>query len=193
MANAMERNRPVLATLAGSLGAIGSSVLIYKALGRADVAWWTDPIFWIGTGGLVMSAFIFLVLLLPPWLADRRARRARKAELLRQGRANKFDGLDEILRELGQISNQLKNELRWGQRGDLFPNTAWTKNQQLITGEAKTLVNDAYEQLHWLDQQTIAATQPGLDKQETQERQRTKGAVDAASAVVRKLRDEVQP
>jgi hypothetical protein len=193
MASAMERNRPVWATLAGTLAGIGSSMLIYKAAARSDVCWWTDPIFWTGVVGLTMSAFIFLWLLVPPWLRDTKARRVRKEELLREGRANQLQGLDELLRELGQISGQLKGELRWGKGGGLFPNTAWTKNQNLVTGEARALVDDAYEQAHRLDQRTLAATNPEFGEQETRERAEAKKIVDAASEAIRELRDAIQP
>ncbi len=108
------------------------------------------------------GAAIFLFLLLPSWLTDRRVRRARKEEAAREGRANQRAGMDEILTELGQISGQLKGELRWGKRGAPLPNTAWTKNRHLVTGEAQVLVENAYEQAHRLDENTIAAGQPEL-------------------------------
>lgn len=179
--------------LATTLGGLGSVVLIFKATERADVCWWTDPIFWIGLAGLVACAAIFLGLLLPPRLKDRKVRRALKEQAALQGRANQRDGLDEILQELGQISSQLKSELRWGKRGDGFPNTAWTKNQHLVTGAARVLVGDAYEQAHQLDEQTLAARQAELDRQETQERDSAKRLVDTAFEAVRELRDGIEP
>lgn len=183
-------HRSVWTTLAATLVTVGVAVLI--AVG-VDLIWWTDPIFWIGAVALTAGAFIFLWLLVPPWLTNRRLRRLRKEEARREGRANQREGLDEILRELGQISSQLKGELRWGKRDGLFPNTAWAKNQHLVTGDARALVEDAYEQAHLLDQATISAAQLELDERETQERQHAKPVVDAAAEAVRDLHDEVQP
>jgi hypothetical protein len=141
---------------------------------------------------VVAGAIIFLLLLVPSWLTDRQVRQARSEQLLLEGRANQRDGLDEIVRELGQISSQLKGELRWGKRGSLFPNTAWAKNQHLVTGETHTLVDSAYEQAHLLDQETLSATQADLDKNETYARQQVKETVDRAADQVRDLRDEIQ-
>jgi hypothetical protein len=168
-------------------------VLIYTATWRAELSWWTDPIFWIGAVAVAAGALIFLWLLVPPWLKDRQVRQARSEQALREGRANQRQGLDEIVRELGAISSQLKGELRWGKRGNLFPNNAWTKNQHLVTGKTQTLVESAYERAHLLDQETLSTTQAELDEKETQERQQAKQAVDAAAEAVRDLRDEVQP
>jgi hypothetical protein len=139
------------------------------------------------------GSLIFLWLLVPPWLTDRQIRQTRSEQALSEGRANQRQGLDEIARELGQISSQLKGELRWGKRGSLFPNTAWTKNQHLVTGQIRALVDSAYERAHVLDQETLSAPQAELDEKETQERQQAKQAVDAAAEAVRDLRDGVQP
>jgi hypothetical protein len=188
----MSDRRNISATLAGTLALLGGSVLIYKAAERGELCWWTDPIFWIGAVAVAAGALIFAWLLVPPWFTDRQARQERSEQLLLEGRANQRDGLDEIVRELGQISGQLKGELRWGKRGSLFPNTAWAKNRHLVTGETHTLVDSAYEQAHLLDQETLSAAQAELDANETHTRQQAKEAVDRASEAVRDLRDEVQ-
>jgi hypothetical protein len=188
----MSDRRSVWATLAGTLVTLGGAVVIYKATERRELCWWTDPIFWIGAAALAAGAVIFVVLLVPPWLTDRHVRQARSEQLLLEGRANQRDGLDEIVRELGQISSQLKGELRWGKRGSLFPNAAWTKNQHLVSGETHTLVDSAYGQAHLLDQETLSATQAELDANETHTRQQAKEAVDRAAEAVRDIRDEIQ-
>jgi len=188
----MPDRQPVLQSLAAALLSIGSAVLIFKATARGDLCWWTDPIFWIGAAGLTAGAGIFVWLLVPSWLTDRKIRRARNEELLQQGRANQFAGLDEIVRELGGISGQLKAELRWGKRsGGLFPNSAWTKNQHLVTGETKALVESAYEQAHLLDLETLSAVQEDMTGEETTDRQHAKQLVDAAAEAVQELRDEI--
>jgi hypothetical protein len=102
------------------------------------------------------------------------------------------DGLDEIVRELGLLSSQLKGELRWGKRGGLFPTNAWAKNRHLVTGRTRTLIDSAYEHAHLLDQQTLSATQVELDENETRARQQAKQEVDSAAKAVRVLRDEVE-
>lgn len=187
----MPDRKIVLLALATVLIPVGVPVLTYAATGRPD--WWTDPIFWVGALALAGGVLIFVWLLVPSWLRDRRAFRERQEQALREGRANQRQGLDEIARELGAISSQLKAELRWGERKDLFPNTAWTKNQHLVTGEARPLVDEAYEQAHLLDKRTLAATKPELDEEETKERESAKKIVDAASDAVRGLRDGIQP
>jgi hypothetical protein len=110
----MEATWPVWTTLAGCLATLGGSVLIFKATWRSEVYWWTDPIFWIGVAGLTTGALVFLLLLAPPHLRNRQARRAVKEERERQVRANMRDGLTEILTELGQVSSQLKAERAGG-------------------------------------------------------------------------------
>lgn len=140
---------------------------------------------------MVAGAIIFLWLLVPPWFLDRRARYARAEEHARQGRANQRVGLDEILTELGQISSQLKHELRRGERGNLFPNTAWTKNQHLVTGETRSLVGATYDQLHILDQVALSSASGEMDSDETEKRQQMKQAVDVAAEEVRRLRDDL--
>lgn len=180
-------------TLAATLVSVGGAVLIYKATGRAELRWWTDPIFWIGAGAVAAGAVIFVWLLVPPWLTNRHTRRARREQALREGLANQRQWIDEILRELGEISSQLKGELRWGKRGAFFPNTAWTKNQHLIKGDIRTVVESVYYRAHLLDQETLSATHAELDERETHERQQVKQAVDAAAEAVGDLRNEVQP
>jgi hypothetical protein len=179
--------RSVLQSVAGVLCTLGGALLISRATG------WTDPFLWIGVAALTLGALIFMWLLVPPWLTDRQTRRARSEQLALEGRANQRTGLDEIMIELGQISSQLKGELRWGQRGPLSPNTAWTKNRHLVTGEARTLVESAYKQAHVLDEEALSAAQAELDEKEAQQRQEAKQTVDAAAEAIRDLRDEVQP
>jgi hypothetical protein len=193
MARAMEQNRPVWTTLAGCLCTLGSTVLIFKATWRSEVEWWTDPVFWLGVGVLAAGLSIFVLLLLPPHLRSRRARRELQKEHEREGRANMWNGLSEIMAELGETSSLLKAELRWGKRGPLFPNTAWAKNQHLVTGDAHALVADAYQHTHQLDLATLSAAQPELDGQETEARQTAKEIVDAAFDSVRELRDRFEP
>jgi hypothetical protein len=178
----MAARRGAWATLGGTL--LGGGLLLMVTATERDTFLWIDPVFWLGIAALIAGAVTFLWLLLPPWLTDRRAR---------QGRANQRQGLDEILRELGGISKQLKAELRWGQRGTLFPNSAWTKNQHLVTGDVHTLVASAYAQAYWLDLETVSAKQEDLDNAETEERTKAKHAVDAAAEAVRGLLDEVEP
>ncbi len=186
----MPDGRSVWIALAATLVSGGVAVLVGL---RYDDVWWTDPIRWIGAGALMAGWFIFLWLLVSPWLTDRRIQRARREQALHEGRANQRQGLGEILRELGQVSSQLKGELRWRKRGGLFPNTAWAKNQHLVTDGVRVLVEDAYERAHLLDQATLSAAQPELDKSETQERQHAKQVVDAAAEAVRDVHDEVRP
>jgi hypothetical protein len=189
----METNRPVWATLAACVAGLGVTVLIYKAAERSEVCWWTDPIFWIGVAGITMGASIFALLLLPPHVKSRRARRARREQALEEGRANQAQGLHEIRYELQAVSRQLKRELRWGERGDLFPNTAWTKNHHLVVGDAHTVLNSVYEQVHLRDQGRLAATQTQLTEDETQARREAKEAVDSAIQLVHALRKEFAP
>jgi hypothetical protein len=155
-------------------------------------------------GGLIRSsgsalrlsppgAGLFFWLLAPPYLTDRRVRRERQREAEREGRGNQRQGLDEIARELGQISSQLKSELRWGKRGGLFPNTAWTKNQHLVTTPGiRLFVDSAYAAAYALSEQTIAASQEDLSEAETQERQDAKTTVDYAVQLIESLRGEVE-
>lgn len=96
-------------------------MLLFKAAQRGDLCWWADPIFWIGVLAIASGAAIFFWLLVPPWVVDRSARRSRREAAIREGHANQLRGLEEIINELGQISGQLKQELRWGQRGPSFP------------------------------------------------------------------------
>jgi hypothetical protein len=150
-------------------------VLLFKAAQRGDLCWWADPIFWIGVLAIASGAAIFFWLLVPPWVVDRSARRSRREAAIREGHANQLRGLEEIINELGQISGQLKQELRWGQRGPLFPNTAWTKNQHLVTvSDVRAAVDSAYAQAHELDLETRTASQSELDPGEVQKRQRAK-------------------
>jgi type VI protein secretion system component VasK len=129
----MPERRGALQTLAGVLASLGGGVLINKASG------WSDPLLWIGAVGLATGLLILLWLLVSPWKREREDRQARDERALLEGRANQHQGLDEIANELGQISSQLKGELRWGKRGNLFPNTAWAKNEHLVTGEIRML------------------------------------------------------
>jgi hypothetical protein len=141
---------------------------------------------------ITLGALIFVWLLVPSWLTDRQLRQARSEQALLESRANQRQGLDEIANELGQISSQLKAELRWGKRDGLFPNTAWTKNQHLVTGDVRASVDSAYEQAYALDQETLAVSQEDLDTAEMQQRQQVKDAVDYAAQLIGTLRDEVQ-
>jgi hypothetical protein len=160
----MPERRGALQTLAGVLASLGGGVLINKASG------WSDPLFWIGAFGLTAGLLILLWLLVSPWIADRQARQARNEQALLEGRANERQGLEEILAELGQISSQLKSELRWGKRGALFPNTTWAKNQHLVAPGIRLFVDSAYAAAHALDEQTIAASSEDLSEAETHER-----------------------
>jgi hypothetical protein len=187
----MSERRSVVAALAGTLVLGGVTVLIYGATERGDLSWWTDPVFWIGVVALVAGALMYAWLLIPPWLREHQAWQARTEQQLLEGRANQRQGLEEILSELGQISSQLKAELRWGKRGPLFPNTAWTKNEHLLASETRTLVDSAYQQAHLLDKATLSALHEELDKGETEERQRVKQLVDGAAQAVSRMRDEV--
>jgi hypothetical protein len=179
----MHDRQPVWLALAGALVAIGSVLL---AFGR--------PSLWVGVALLVGAAVIFFWLLVPPWLVDKRARRAREEELQLEGRANQRQGLDEIANELGQISSQLKGELRWNKRGALFPNGAWVKNQHLETEEGgiRAAVDDAYAQAHALDQDTLDAFHEWLTPPEVEKRQQAKESVDAASQLITRLRDRIK-
>jgi hypothetical protein len=168
------------------------TVLLFKAAQRGDLGWWSDPIFWIGAVAMASGAAVFLWLLVPPYLVDRRARHARREAAIQEGRANQRQGLDEIANELGQTSSQLKGELRWGKRGPLFPNTAWTKNQHLVMGDVRAAVDSAYGQAHELDEETRAASREELSAEETQKRQRAKEAVDEAAGLIAALRDEIE-
>ena len=158
--------------------------------------WWFIPLAGVAAA-LCVFAFLSLVSTyfyeLPsvPTAAERKARKAAAETAALEGRANRRAGLEEILGELGQVSAQLKSELRWGERRGLFPNTAWAKNRHLVTGEARTLVENAYEQAHLLDQANLSDKPPELGKNETRERQEAKQLVDAAVEAVRQLRDEV--
>jgi hypothetical protein len=111
--------KSVLLALAGAL--ITSGVAVLVSSGRTVLGWFL----------VVGGAVVFGWLLVPPYVVDRRARVARREAGIQEGRANQRQGLDEIARELGQLSSQLKGELRWGKRGALFPNGAWVKNQHL--------------------------------------------------------------
>ena len=187
------------ATAAGS--ALLAALLVADAASPVDL--WREQWFWfvpLFLVGLALSLYALLSLIssyvyeLPrvPTVAERRSKKRTAEEHERQGRANQRAGLDEILTELGQISSQLKAELRWGKRGPLFPNTAWTKNQHLVTGDVRASVESAYAQVHALDQETLAASQEELDVGETQKRQRAKEAVDEAAGLIASLRDEVE-
>ena len=193
MASAMQTKRSDWIAAAGVMVAVGGVILGFRATERSEITYWCDPVFWVGAGAIGAGLLIVLGSLLPPLLKDRRARRARQDDLARQGRANQFQGLDEIMRELEQISGQLKAELRWGKRGGLFPNNAWTKNQHLVMGDLRQTVQSAYDQVHVLDLQTISAQQAELAQEETQERQQVKQTVDAVADAVRDLRDKVEP
>jgi hypothetical protein len=180
--------------VAAALFAAGVGVLLFKAAQRSDVAWWADPFFWIGCAGLALGAGLFLWLLVPPWLTDKRARRVRADEQELEGRANQLQGLDEIATELGQISSQLKQELRWGKRTwGLFPNTAWAKNRHLVTEEGgrRAAVESAYAQAYQLSVVTQIATEEELSPEETDKRQRAKESVDAAARLINTMRDEI--
>jgi hypothetical protein len=125
---------------------------------------------------MTVGALMFVWLLGPAWLTDRQAWQTRDDQLLHEGRANQRQGLDEIVLELGQISSQLKKELRWGQRGPLFPNSAWAKNEGFVKGNVHTLVESVYERAHVLDEETLSAAQAELDEEETQERQESEAS-----------------
>jgi hypothetical protein len=77
----VSERRGVLQTLAATLVSLGGGVLIWRATG------WSDPVLWIGIIALTTGASIFLWLLVPSWLTDRRARQERTAALLLEGRA----------------------------------------------------------------------------------------------------------
>ena len=183
----MAENRGVWTAIGGSLVALGGGALLTTASGR------DDPIFWIGIGLVVAGVAVWVWLLLGPWLADRQARSARAEQALLEGRANQRAALDEILTELGEMSNQLKRELRSGQRYGMLPYAMWSKNAHVVTGDAGGLVEDAYKRAHLLDQETESATQPQLNEKETRHRQGAKQVVDAAAEAVRQLRGEVAP
>ncbi len=183
----MADNRGVWTAIGGSLVALGGGALLTTASGR------DDPIFWIGIGLVVVGVAVLVRLLLGPSLADRQARTVRAEQALVEGRANQRAALDEISTELGEMSNQLKRELRSGQRYGMLPYAAWSKNAHVVTGDARGLVEDAYKRAHLLDQATESATQPQLDETETEERREAKQVVDAAAEAVRDLRDRFQP
>jgi hypothetical protein len=129
--------KSALLALAGALVSSGVAVLV--STDRTVLGWF------LVVGGAVVFGWLFA----PPYVLDRRARVARREAEIQQGRANQRQGLDEIANELGQISSQLKQELRWGKRTwGLFPNTAWAKNQHLVTqeGGVRAAVDSAYEQ-----------------------------------------------
>jgi hypothetical protein len=187
-------------------GATGAGLALLSGLLVAEAAspaslwreqwFWFVPLFVLGLALSLFAALSFVsryVYELPrvPTVAERRATKLTAEEHARQGRANQRAGLDEILVELGQISSQLKGELRWGKRGMLFPNNAWTKNQHLVTGETRTLLEGVYEHTHQLDLLAQAATTDEMGAEETAQRQRAKQAVDSAADVVRALRDAV--
>jgi hypothetical protein len=187
--------RTDLRAIAAALFAAGVGVLLFKFAQRGDVSWWTDPAFWIGCVGLALGAGLFLWLLVPPWVTDKRARRARAEEVQLEGRANQRQGLDEIANELGQISSQLKGELRRGQRNwNLLPNTAWAKNRHLVTEEGgrRAAVESAYQQAYALSVETRIATEEELGAKETEKRQRAKESVDAAAELIDELRDAIR-
>jgi hypothetical protein len=187
----MPEPRSVMPTLAGSLTSAGVALLIFKAASRRELSWWTDPILWIGATALTAGAFLFAWLIVVPWLRTRQARRERIEQTHREGRANQRQGLDEIATELGQISSQLKAELRWGKRGALFPNSAWVKNQHLVTGDIRASIDDAYEQAYRLGEETLAASREDLDSEEMERRQQAKATVDAAAYAIGNVRDAI--
>jgi len=190
------------------MGAIGAGLPLLLGLLVAEAAtpeciwreqwFWFVPLFVLGLALSLFAALSFVsryVYELPrvPTVAERRATKLTAEEHERQGRANQRAGLEEILVELNQTSSQLKHELRHGERGMLFPRHAWTKNQHLVTGETRALLEDLYEQTHRLDLLARHATTAVMDAEETAQRQRVKQAVDAAHEEVRRLRDEVEP
>lgn len=169
-------------------------MLLFKAANRGDVGWWTDPVFWVGVCGLAAGASLLVWPIVSSYTRERRSRRDRDEELELQGRANQRQGLDELANELGQISSQLKGELRWGKRNwNLLPNTAWAKNQHLVTEEGvPTVLESAYAQAYELSQETQAATEEELGSEEMEKRQGAKESVDAAAGLIDELRDEIQ-
>jgi hypothetical protein len=180
----MHDRQPVWLGLAGALVGVGGVLLAFDRV----------PL-WVGLALWVAAAVIFCWLLIPPWWTDKRARRARAEELELEGRANQRQGLDEIATELGQISSQLKQELRWGKRTwGLFPNTAWAKNRHLVTEEGgrRAAVESAYAQAYQLSVVQRIATEEELSPEETEKRQRAKESVDAAAALIAELRAEVR-